>query len=69
MPGLGFTKTGARIGRGKGYYDNYLKKCADKGHNPYTIALAYREQICDDIPLTGDDKNVDLVLFVEKDGS
>lgn len=66
MPGLGFTKTGDRIGRGKGYYDNYLKKCAEKGVNPYTVALCYREQLCEEIPLTSDDKTVDHVLFADE---
>ncbi|KAG8145108.1 putative 5-formyltetrahydrofolate cyclo-ligase protein [Naja naja] len=27
MPGLGFDKTGNRLGRGKGYYDTYLQRC------------------------------------------
>ena len=64
MPGLGFTKEGARLGRGKGYYDTYLTKCEAKyGRMPYTIALAYKEQICADIPMDAHDRFLDEVLF------
>ena len=62
MPGLGFTLDVARIGRGKGYYDTYLQKCLDQGCKPVTIALAYSQQICDNIPLTDTDMKVNLVL-------
>ncbi|KAL4227989.1 hypothetical protein ACF0H5_013427 [Mactra antiquata] len=67
MPGLGFTLNGDRIGRGKGYYDTYLEKCRDKGFNPKTIALAYREQICVEIPVTDTDIKVDIVLHPDSD--
>ena len=67
MPGLGFTPEGHRLGRGKGYYDSYLKKCAVlPSGQPYTIALAFREQMCDHIPVSEHDMTVDEVLFVEK---
>jgi len=44
-----------------------MKKCADKGNNPYTIGLAYREQICETIPLTSDDRKLDSVLYEENE--
>ncbi|XP_015274749.1 PREDICTED: 5-formyltetrahydrofolate cyclo-ligase isoform X2 [Gekko japonicus] len=64
MPGLGFDKTGNRLGRGKGYYDTYLERCTHhpKG-KPYTIALAFKEQICDVVPVSENDMKVDEVLF------
>ncbi|XP_052278348.1 5-formyltetrahydrofolate cyclo-ligase-like [Dreissena polymorpha] len=65
MPGLGFTRAGDRIGRGKGYYDSYLSKCEANGCKPVTVALAYREQICDEIPVTQNDKKVDHVIYLE----
>ena len=68
MPGLGFTRDGARLGRGKGYYDTYLEKCEKQlGKVPFTIALAYFEQICESIPMSDHDKNMDMVLFEDKD--
>ncbi|XP_053128972.1 5-formyltetrahydrofolate cyclo-ligase isoform X2 [Hemicordylus capensis] len=64
MPGLGFDRTGNRLGRGKGYYDTYLERCTQhpKG-KPYTIALAFKEQVCDVVPVTEKDMKVDEVLF------
>jgi hypothetical protein len=62
IPGLGFTLDGDRLGRGKGYYDSYLRKCRDRGFHPKTIALAYKQQICDIIPVTESDMKVDCVL-------
>ncbi|XP_010619530.1 5-formyltetrahydrofolate cyclo-ligase isoform X2 [Fukomys damarensis] len=47
MPGLGFDNHGNRLGRGRGYYDAYLQRCLRlQGTKPYTIALAFKEQLC-----------------------
>ncbi|NXP81196.1 MTHFS ligase, partial [Ramphastos sulfuratus] len=64
MPGLGFDKKGNRLGRGKGYYDTYLERCMKhpKG-KPYTIALAFKEQICDSVPVAENDVQVDEILY------
>uniref|UniRef100_A0A8C3FHG9 5-formyltetrahydrofolate cyclo-ligase n=1 Tax=Chrysemys picta bellii TaxID=8478 RepID=A0A8C3FHG9_CHRPI len=66
MPGLGFDKSGNRLGRGKGYYDTYLERCMHhpKG-KPYTIALAYKEQICDSVPVAENDIQIDEILYEE----
>ncbi|XP_071014471.1 5-formyltetrahydrofolate cyclo-ligase-like isoform X1 [Oncorhynchus clarkii lewisi] len=63
MPGLGFDRKGNRLGRGKGFYDSYLERCMKhpKG-KPYTIALAFREQLCQDIPVGDNDVLIDEVL-------
>ncbi|XP_044177566.1 5-formyltetrahydrofolate cyclo-ligase-like isoform X5 [Acropora millepora] len=59
VPGLGFTKHGLRLGRGKGYYDNYIKKCIDNSEmKPYLVGLAFSTQICDDLPITERDMNM-----------
>ncbi|XP_010875094.1 5-formyltetrahydrofolate cyclo-ligase isoform X1 [Esox lucius] len=64
MPGLGFDRSGKRLGRGKGFYDTYLKRCMNhpKG-KPYTIALAFKEQLCEDIPVNDNDVLIDEVLY------
>ncbi|XP_063105859.1 5-formyltetrahydrofolate cyclo-ligase isoform X1 [Cavia porcellus] len=63
MPGLGFDKQGNRLGRGRGYYDAYLQRCLQlPGPTPYTIALAFKEQICHQIPVGEHDMRVDEVL-------
>lgn len=65
MPGLGFDKQGNRLGRGKGYYDAYLKRCARQQQHakPYTMALAFKEQICLQVPVDEHDVKVDEVLY------
>ncbi|XP_028294292.1 5-formyltetrahydrofolate cyclo-ligase isoform X2 [Gouania willdenowi] len=64
MPGLGFDQQGRRLGRGKGFYDTYLERCIKhpKG-KPYTIALAYKEQLCEEIPVDDNDVLIDEVLY------
>jgi 5-formyltetrahydrofolate cyclo-ligase len=50
IPGLAFSKSGARCGRGKGYYDTYLQKCKKSQVNKYryryesTLAQEEREK-------------------------
>ncbi|XP_008292972.1 5-formyltetrahydrofolate cyclo-ligase [Stegastes partitus] len=64
MPGLGFDRVGKRLGRGKGFYDNFLERCNrhPKG-KPYTIALAFKEQLCQEIPVDDNDVLIDEVLY------
>jgi 5-formyltetrahydrofolate cyclo-ligase len=66
MPGLAFTKSGKRLGRGKGYYDRFLAKCFRKlEKRPFTLGLAFREQIVSDIPTTDTDVIIDQVLHAD----
>ncbi|XP_072321008.1 5-formyltetrahydrofolate cyclo-ligase [Eucyclogobius newberryi] len=70
MPGLGFDVSGRRLGRGKGFYDTYLHRC--KAHprgKPYTIALAYTEQICERVPVDQRDVLIDEVLYEDQRGA
>ena len=70
IPGLAFTRAGARCGRGKGYYDTYLAKVHQKqGRLPATVALAFKEQILGDVPTDDHDVRIDKVLFTESWGS
>ncbi|XP_062246704.1 5,10-methenyltetrahydrofolate synthetase (5-formyltetrahydrofolate cyclo-ligase) [Platichthys flesus] len=64
MPGLGFDQMGKRLGRGKGYYDTYLERCIRYSQGkPYTIALAFKEQLCQEIPVDDNDVLIDEVLY------
>ncbi|XP_040113365.1 5-formyltetrahydrofolate cyclo-ligase [Oryx dammah] len=64
VPGLGFDKQSNRLGRGKGYYDTYLKRCLQSQDvKPYTLALAFKEQICLQVPVDENDVKVDEVLY------
>jgi 5-formyltetrahydrofolate cyclo-ligase len=64
MPGLGFDRAGNRLGRGKGFYDSYLERCMRHARGkPYTVALAFKEQLCPDIPVDDNDVLIDEVLY------
>jgi len=66
VPGLAFTRTGQRLGRGKGYYDSFLTKHEELTQRSVTtVALAFCEQIYDEIPTSEHDVTIDLVLFAE----
>ena len=59
VPGVAFTREGARLGRGKGFYDRFLKALPA---GVKKIALAYDCQIVDSIPTAPHDVPVDIVL-------
>lgn len=66
IPGLAFTLAGERCGRGRGYYDAYLAKVRQKqGGLPATVALAFKEQILEEVPTDHHDVRIDKVLFTE----
>ncbi len=46
VPGVAFSSTGARLGYGGGYYDNFIPRCT----NARVLALAYPEQMVAHIP-------------------
>ena len=51
VPGVAFDKKGNRLGRGKGYYDRFLKKLPS---NTPTIGLAFDFQIVEHLPFVSD---------------
>ncbi|XP_056135007.1 5,10-methenyltetrahydrofolate synthetase (5-formyltetrahydrofolate cyclo-ligase) [Lampris incognitus] len=68
MPGLGFDRSGNRLGRGKGFYDTYLERCIRHPRGkPYTIALAFKEQLCQEIPVNDNDVLIDEVLYEDRE--
>jgi 5-formyltetrahydrofolate cyclo-ligase len=59
VPALAFDENGNRLGRGKGYYDRFLKNIS--GHT-YSIGLAFDFQILPTLPVKPHDMPVDKVL-------
>lgn len=57
-PGIGFTKTGGRIGYGRGYYDRWFSKNLVKTK----IGIAFEEQIVEKLPLEETDIPVDMLV-------
>ncbi|KAM7541580.1 hypothetical protein Aperf_G00000020601 [Anoplocephala perfoliata] len=71
VPGLAFTKSGDRLGRGGGFYDRYLaglRRFYQTSHPelppPRTIALAFSEQIVDAINTEEHDAKIDAAISV-----
>lgn len=60
VPGVAFTREGARLGRGKGFYDKYLSR---NGFRAYTIGVCYPCQIVESLPVEPHDKIIDRVIF------
>ena len=66
VPGRAFTKDGARLGRGKGFYDIFLKQlmkeCAVAGKKVQTIGVCFSCQIVDSVPTDQNDIFVDKIV-------
>ena len=60
IPGVGFDLNGARLGRGKGFYDRYLQ---DK--DILKIGLAWTEQIIEKVPVEAHDCHMDFIITEE----
>ena len=60
VPGLAFTVDGARMGRGKGYYDKYLSQSE---FSALKIGVCYSEQLVPHIPVEPHDVPMDVVIY------
>lgn len=63
VPGVAFTTQGYRLGRGGGYYDDFLNQLEPK---TFSIALAFEMQILNEIPLEKKDIPVDCIITEER---
>ena len=61
IPGLGFDKSGGRIGFGKGYYDKFLSK-----NSCIKIGIAYSDQIKENVFSEPHDIPMDIVVTEEE---
>jgi len=57
VPGVAFDITGNRLGRGKGYYDRFLKKI-----NSLKIGVSFSFTIFNKIPATENDVKMDYII-------
>ena len=58
VPGLGFTETGYRIGRGMGFYDRFLAQPQFVG---LSCGLAFTEQLIADLPILDHDMPLSML--------
>jgi 5-formyltetrahydrofolate cyclo-ligase len=59
VPGLAFDRLGNRLGRGKGYYDRFLRRLPDR---TLTIGLAWDSMLRDHIPHNENDCPVKMIV-------
>ena len=59
VPGLAFDRWGNRLGRGKGYYDRFLRRLPD---GVLTIGLTFDEMLREQIPHDENDYPVKMVV-------
>jgi len=59
VPGVGFTRDGARMGNGQGYYDRLLDRVRPEAP---LIALAYECQLFDELAVSPHDVYMDKVI-------
>ncbi len=59
LPGVAFTRDGARLGYGGGYYDKLL---ASMARRPVLVAAAFALQVVDSIPQEANDVKVDWIV-------
>ncbi len=57
VPGIAFSKTGERLGSGKGIYDKYLETI-----NCYKVGVCYEYQVLTKIPQEPHDVSIDLIV-------
>ena len=62
VPGLAFYKKGDRLGRGKAYYDQFLKTVRCQNKKVVTVSLIFDFQLLANIPTEQHDQEIDLVL-------
>lgn len=61
-PGLGFTRTGNRIGYGRGYYDKWFARNSVN----HKIAVTFEAQIINSLPVTVTDVPVDIIVTEQR---
>jgi 5-formyltetrahydrofolate cyclo-ligase len=59
IPGVAFDEKGARIGSGEGYYDRLIPKLSITTRK---VALAFEDQIVQQIQMEFHDKHVDIII-------
>lgn len=60
VPGVAFDRDGNRVGRGKGYYDKFLKSLREKGIP--AVGIAFDFQVVDHIPTLSHDLPVEKLI-------
>jgi 5-formyltetrahydrofolate cyclo-ligase len=69
VPGMAFDRSGGRLGRGRGYYDRFLRECtqvadARSDSSPLTIGVGFAGQLVDEVPMDQQqDEHLDALVI------
>ena len=66
VPGLAYTKDGARLGYGGGFYDRFYELMGQQEKEITWIGIGYEEQITDQIPM--DQFDIKLNILITNEG-
>lgn len=61
IPGLAFSESGMRLGRGKGFYDQYLAH-----YGGIKVGVCFSDQLLDLVPTEKHDVNLDYIVTEKK---
>jgi 5-formyltetrahydrofolate cyclo-ligase len=64
-PGLAFDRQGRRLGRGKGFYDRFLRglrTAHPAGSDSWAVGLAFHEQLVDRVPVDAHDELLEGIV-------
>ena len=59
VPGIAFTRLGARVGRGAGFFDRFL---AHRAARAIKIGIAFTFQVVESLPVESHDVKLDIVV-------
>jgi len=65
VPGRVFDRQGGRIGRGKGYYDRFLRALRQKGIAVRAVGICFTIQLVEEVPRTESDEPIDHLITEE----
>ncbi|GEQ67935.1 hypothetical protein JCM33374_g1601 [Metschnikowia sp. JCM 33374] len=66
VPGVGFTRSGDRLGHGAGYYDKFLNDFQTKFNRvPFLMGICLADQLVDDLPTEPHDWRMDHVVAAD----
>lgn len=65
VPGRAFDRQGGRMGRGKGYYDRFLRSLRQQRIDVQAVGICFSIQLVKDVPRTEQDEPIDHLITEE----
>jgi len=62
VPGLAFDASGGRLGRGRGYYDRFIRALRAVRPDAHAVGIALAEQLVPAVPVERFDERIDMLI-------